>query len=262
MAAAEKLDRGYLGRILQLTLLAPDIVEAILDGRHAAELGLPNSCGQCRWMDRAAHRVCRRRASGAAVGRPEPRLNGCTGQPAAGVRAPLPLLDRSRPGPQPWRKVGRNNRHDHPPVTGRGRGHARHPDPPPCPKRLAGDRPIEVIVPYPPGGGVDTMARVILPFVAQHCPGRASWSPTAPARAGRSASRRSSTPRRTATPWARWRCRRSAPSRSSAKSATGRSTSASSRTSSTTRAPSTSSPAPRSGRCRTWCRRPRRGRGR
>jgi hypothetical protein len=41
MAAAEKLDRGYLGRILQLTLLAPDIVEAILDGRHAAELGSP-----------------------------------------------------------------------------------------------------------------------------------------------------------------------------------------------------------------------------
>jgi hypothetical protein len=34
MAAAEKLDRGYVGRILQLTLLAPDIVEAILDGRH------------------------------------------------------------------------------------------------------------------------------------------------------------------------------------------------------------------------------------
>src|SRR5215203_1420148 len=41
MAAAEKIDRGYLGRVLQLTLLAPDIVEAILDGRHAAELGLP-----------------------------------------------------------------------------------------------------------------------------------------------------------------------------------------------------------------------------
>ena len=33
LAAAEKLNRGYLGRILMLTLLAPDIVEAILDGR-------------------------------------------------------------------------------------------------------------------------------------------------------------------------------------------------------------------------------------
>ena len=41
MAAAEQIDRGYLGRILQLTLLAPDIVEAILDGRQPPELGLP-----------------------------------------------------------------------------------------------------------------------------------------------------------------------------------------------------------------------------
>ncbi|MFN3625676.1 MAG: hypothetical protein ACK4TP_16630 [Hyphomicrobium sp.] len=32
MAAAEKLDRGYLGRLLQLTLLAPDIVECVLAG--------------------------------------------------------------------------------------------------------------------------------------------------------------------------------------------------------------------------------------
>ena len=34
MAAAEQIDRGYLGRVLQLTLLAPDLVEAILDGRQ------------------------------------------------------------------------------------------------------------------------------------------------------------------------------------------------------------------------------------
>ena len=41
LAKAEKIDRGYLGRILQLTLLAPDIVEAILDGRQPTGLGLP-----------------------------------------------------------------------------------------------------------------------------------------------------------------------------------------------------------------------------
>jgi hypothetical protein len=41
LAATEKIDRGYLGRILQLTLLAPDIVDAILDGRQPPELGLP-----------------------------------------------------------------------------------------------------------------------------------------------------------------------------------------------------------------------------
>ncbi|NMJ44207.1 tripartite tricarboxylate transporter substrate binding protein [Roseomonas sp. JC162] len=33
------------------------------------------------------------------------------------------------------------------------------------------DRPIEVIVPYPPGGGVDTMARVVLPAVQNRLPG-------------------------------------------------------------------------------------------
>ena len=40
LATAEKLDRGYLGRILMLTLLAPAIVEAILDGRQPADLGV------------------------------------------------------------------------------------------------------------------------------------------------------------------------------------------------------------------------------
>jgi hypothetical protein len=41
LATAEKIDRGYLGSILRLTLLAPDIVEAILDGRQPEGLGLP-----------------------------------------------------------------------------------------------------------------------------------------------------------------------------------------------------------------------------
>ncbi len=40
LATAEKLDRGYLGKILMLTLLAPDIVEAIMDGRQPAALGV------------------------------------------------------------------------------------------------------------------------------------------------------------------------------------------------------------------------------
>ena len=41
MAAAENVDRGYLGTILRFTLLAPDIVEVILDGRQPGKLGLP-----------------------------------------------------------------------------------------------------------------------------------------------------------------------------------------------------------------------------
>lgn len=40
MAAAENLDRGYIGQVLRLTLLAPDIVEAILNG-HDQGLTLP-----------------------------------------------------------------------------------------------------------------------------------------------------------------------------------------------------------------------------
>mgnify|MGYP000014553321 CR=1 FL=1 len=34
-----------------------------------------------------------------------------------------------------------------------------------------GDRPIEIIVPFPPGGGVDTMARMILPGLQAQLPG-------------------------------------------------------------------------------------------
>lgn len=40
LAAAEKVDRSHLARLLRLTLLAPDIVEAILDGRHSEALTL------------------------------------------------------------------------------------------------------------------------------------------------------------------------------------------------------------------------------
>ncbi len=41
MATAEKIERGYLGTLLRLTLLAPDIVEALLEGRHSQEVDLP-----------------------------------------------------------------------------------------------------------------------------------------------------------------------------------------------------------------------------
>lgn len=38
LAAVEKINASYVSRVLRLTLLAPNIVEAILDGRHASEL--------------------------------------------------------------------------------------------------------------------------------------------------------------------------------------------------------------------------------
>ena len=40
LAAAEKINQSYVCRVLRLTLLAPDVVEAILDGRHTAEMTL------------------------------------------------------------------------------------------------------------------------------------------------------------------------------------------------------------------------------
>lgn len=41
LADSEKLDRGYVGQLLRLTLLAPDIVEGLLNGRSLPELSLP-----------------------------------------------------------------------------------------------------------------------------------------------------------------------------------------------------------------------------
>ena len=41
MAVAEKIERGYLGTLLRLTLLAPDLIEAILDGRQPEGMTLP-----------------------------------------------------------------------------------------------------------------------------------------------------------------------------------------------------------------------------
>jgi len=41
LAAAEKINSSYVSRLLRLTLLAPDIVEAILDGRQPENVTLP-----------------------------------------------------------------------------------------------------------------------------------------------------------------------------------------------------------------------------
>jgi hypothetical protein len=40
IAAAEKINESYVGRVLRLTLLAPDIIEAILSGRQPADMQL------------------------------------------------------------------------------------------------------------------------------------------------------------------------------------------------------------------------------
>jgi hypothetical protein len=51
LAAAEKINSSYVSRVLRLTLLAPDIVEAILDGRQPAKMALPDlmKCFEVEW---------------------------------------------------------------------------------------------------------------------------------------------------------------------------------------------------------------------
>jgi hypothetical protein len=60
MAAAEKLDRGYLGRLLQLTLLAPDIVEAIVDGRQPEGVTVPGLLQNVpdNWAEQRVSKSC------------------------------------------------------------------------------------------------------------------------------------------------------------------------------------------------------------
>ena len=45
IAARVKINKSYVSRVLRLTLLAPEIVEAILDGRQAAEMTLRGLMG-------------------------------------------------------------------------------------------------------------------------------------------------------------------------------------------------------------------------
>ena len=77
LASAEKINSSYVSRLLRLTLLAPDIVEAILDGRQPEGMTLPGLMEPLpiRW--------------------PEQRL--CTGQcgtpplyPTRPVQSPIP----------------------------------------------------------------------------------------------------------------------------------------------------------------------------
>lgn len=42
IAASENIERGYLGNLLRLTLLAPDLVQGVLDGRQPDGFTLPS----------------------------------------------------------------------------------------------------------------------------------------------------------------------------------------------------------------------------
>lgn len=56
LAQAEKVNETYISRALRLTLLAPDMVEAVLDGRQPEEMTLPTLMERVavEWIAQAA----------------------------------------------------------------------------------------------------------------------------------------------------------------------------------------------------------------
>ena len=56
LAKAERVNETYICRALRLTLLAPDMVEAILDGRQPEEVTLPRLLAgvEVEWGQRSA----------------------------------------------------------------------------------------------------------------------------------------------------------------------------------------------------------------
>jgi hypothetical protein len=86
LPAAEEINSSYVSRLLRLTLLAPDIVEAILDGRQANGMTRPALTEPFLWSGVAERHAPRRTVAfgtvagarpsgyvGAAAG-PAPRL--------------------------------------------------------------------------------------------------------------------------------------------------------------------------------------------
>jgi hypothetical protein len=56
IAAVAKINESHVGRVLRLTLLAPDIIEAILSGRQPAELQLDHGGGfRCSGANNRRH---------------------------------------------------------------------------------------------------------------------------------------------------------------------------------------------------------------
>jgi hypothetical protein len=60
LAAAEKINSSYISRVLRLTLLAPEIVEAILGGRQPVEMTLARLMEPfpTTWNDQRSPRLC------------------------------------------------------------------------------------------------------------------------------------------------------------------------------------------------------------
>lgn len=56
LANVENINRAYVCRLLNLTLLAPDVVESILTASSRKECSWRNSRERCRWIGRSIER--------------------------------------------------------------------------------------------------------------------------------------------------------------------------------------------------------------
>jgi hypothetical protein len=89
MAGAERLDRGYLGRLLRLPLLAPNITDGIINGRQ------PHSMGLSRLMEPLPGEWGAQRASLSRCHAPASLSDRRGEQPPSGSEAP-----QARPSPK------------------------------------------------------------------------------------------------------------------------------------------------------------------
>ncbi len=73
IAAAENINESYVSRVLRLTLLAPDIVEPILDGRQPTKMTPPVLMGAfpVEWAKQGPRLSGRPRTTARHVGTPE-----------------------------------------------------------------------------------------------------------------------------------------------------------------------------------------------
>lgn len=91
IAAKEKINESHVGRVLRLTLLAPEIVEAILDGRQAPEVTLPElmKAFPVAWAEQGP--APRAMVPGGWANKSKSNLTatlGCVGPPQSALDAP------------------------------------------------------------------------------------------------------------------------------------------------------------------------------
>ena len=98
LARREKVNRGYMCSVLRLTLLAPDLVEAVLDGRHGPQMTLARLLEpfELAWEDQ------RRKLSRSVVNGPErsfaSSLHSERSYSIAAIRDAITLATSTSPG--------------------------------------------------------------------------------------------------------------------------------------------------------------------